>query len=493
VGAVQWTQFSLETVQRTFSDVLIPARPVANISVGLNHLFSGLDPAPYHWTNLVIHLAVGLALFWTLRLFQQHHDAEERGVWLALLFVFIFLVHPLNIQAVTYVIQRMTSLSTLFVLLGLASYIRGRHQPVNGKRVGWFGVAFLCAALAMGSKEIGYLLIPLLLLYEYCFFGREWRLQFTEKLTPQSRRVLITVTVIGVLILTLLFWQFLDSRIHWMETLPRRDFSGLERVLTQGRVQFFYLSLLLWPAPSRLSLDHSIAVSRGIFDPVSTAFALIAWAIIILFALRNIRQRPALAFPVLAYLLLHSMESAPVSLELTFEHRMYLNLNTVVSKYRFQSYGIIFAVGLLLSLGTFQRNQVWSDPLTFYRDCAQKSPNKWRPMYNLGTNLGQRGLLDEAKTALKQAAALRPDDSETHNQLANVLMLQKQTESAEEHYRLAVKHDPKNAEALYNLATLLGAQRRYAEQKEILEQFVQFAPPYLERQKQWALHYLRTN
>jgi hypothetical protein len=398
----------------------------------------------------------------------------------------------------------MTSLATLFVLLGLASYVRGRHEPVNVKQIGWYGLALLCAVLAMGSKEIGYLIIPLLLLYEYCFFRKEWRLQLTEKLTPQSRRVLITVTVIGVLILTSLSWQFLDSRIHWVETFPRRDFSGLERVLTQGRVHFFYLSLLLWPAPSRLSLDHDIAVSRGIFDPVSTALALIAWAIIISFALRNIRQRPALAFPVLAYLLLHSMESAPVSLELTFEHRMYLpmtmlallavlNLNTVVSKYRFQSYGIIFAVGLLLSLGTFQRNQVWSDPLTFYRDCAQKSPNKWRPMYNLGTNLGQRGLLDEAKTALKQAAALRPDDSETHNQLANVLMLQKQTESAEEHYRLAVKHDPKNAEALYNLATLLGAQRRYAEQKEILEQFVQFAPPYLERQKQWALHYLRTN
>jgi type IV pilus assembly protein PilF len=111
-------------------------------------------------------------------------------------------------------------------------------------------------------------------------------------------------------------------------------------------------------------------------------------------------------------------------------------------------------------------------------------------MYNLGTNLGQRGLLDEAKMALKQAVALRPDDSETHNQLANVLMLQKQTDSAEEHYRMAVKHDPKNAEALYNLATLLGEQHQYSEQKEILEQFILYAPPYLERQKRWALSYL---
>jgi hypothetical protein len=124
VGAVQWTQLSFETIQRTFSDTLIPSRPLANISVGLNHLISGLDPAPYHWTNLVIHLAVGLALFWTLRLFQRHHGSNENEAWLALLLVFIFLVHPLNVQAVTYVIQRMTSLATLFVLLGLASYIR---------------------------------------------------------------------------------------------------------------------------------------------------------------------------------------------------------------------------------------------------------------------------------------------------------------------------------------------------------------------------------
>ena len=114
-------------------------------------------------------------------------------------------------------------------------------------------------------------------------------------------------------------------------------------------------------------------------------------------------------------------------------------------------------------------------------------------MYNLGTNLGQRGLLGEAKTALEQAAVLRPDDSETHNQLANVLMMQKQMESAEVHYRLAVKYNPQNAEALFNLASILEAQHRYDEQKNVLEQFVQFAPPYLERQKQWALHYLRTN
>lgn len=502
VDAVQWTQLTIETVQRTLSDVLITSRPVANISIGLNHLVSGLEPAPYHWTNLVIHLAAGLALYWVLRLFQQYHGKSNDGEWLTLLVVFLFLVHPLNTQAVTYVIQRMTSSATLFFLLCLGSYLTGRHASIGSKQVAWFGIAFMFAMLSIGSKETGYLLIPILLLYEYCFHREKWWSRYTAVTTPRSHLILIVGTVIFFVIMVSLSWQLLDGRIYWSETMPRRDFSGLERVMTQGRVQFFYLSLLLWPAPSRLNLDHDFVISRGLLDPVSTSFALAGWALVLAFALWNARSRPRLAFPILAYLLLHSMESAPISLELVFEHRMYLpmtmlallatlNLNPLSRKKELASYGTICVIGLLLSIGTFQRNQVWGDPLTFFRDCAQKSPNKWRAQYNLGTNLGKLGIVDEARMALQQAVAIRPDDSETHNQLANVFMMKEQNGGAEKHYRLAVEHNSGNAEALYNLSVLLSQQQRYSEQREVLEQFILHAPPYLERQKQWAINYLK--
>lgn len=502
-AAMKWTVFNWETLQGTLHEAWMPTRPVANVSLALTHLISGLDAAPYHWTNLVIHLLVGLSLFWVIRLLQHHHAGEQGGAWFALLIVFLFLVHPLNVQAVTYVVQRMTSLATLFFLLGLGCYLTGRYNENLKRQLAWFGLTTLLLLFSIGSKEVGYLLLPLLLLYEICFHRSEWRTLYLTRVSPMTRLVLISSAGMAMVALASVFWYLLDGHVSWLETMPHRDFSGFERILTQGRVQFFYLSLLLWPSPSRLNLDHDFLVSRTLFDPLTTAFALAGWLVILFVAILNIRSRPRLAFPVLAYLLLHSVESAPINLELVFEHRMYLpmtmlalllalNLGPLTRRHFGRSFASLLVIGLLLATATHERNKVWGDPIAFLRDCAHKSPNKWRPQYNLGTNLGQRGMLVEAKTVLEQAIVIKPNDSETHNQLGNVYMKGKQQSAAEKQYRLAVEHNPKNAEALYNLSVVLSRQHRYAEQKEVLEQFILRAPPYLEKQKQWAINYLKS-
>jgi tetratricopeptide (TPR) repeat protein len=264
-------------------------------------------------------------------------------------------------------------------------------------------------------------------------------------------------------------------------------------------VQFFYLSLLLLPLPSRLNLDHDFLVSRSLLDPVTTLPALIGIVAITILAVRAIPSRPRIAFPVLAYLLLHSMEAAPISLEIVFEHRMYLpmtmlalllalNVGPLTARVGYVALPLIAA---LLATATYQRNQVWGDPVAFLTDCAQKSPNKFRPQYNLGTRLGQTGRLNDARIALERALRLDPDHSEAHNQLANVYLISNQQQVAERHYRLAVELNPENAEALFNLAGVLQSQQRFREQREVLEQFVLHAPPYLESQKQWAINYLQ--
>ena len=121
VAALHWNEFSRFNLSAALGDAHLYSRPVANISMAMNHLFSELDPAPYHWTNLVIHLAVGLALFWVITLFQREHCTGPVNRTTALLAVLLFLVHPLNIQATTYVVQRMTSLATLFAMLSIGA------------------------------------------------------------------------------------------------------------------------------------------------------------------------------------------------------------------------------------------------------------------------------------------------------------------------------------------------------------------------------------
>jgi hypothetical protein len=296
-------------------------------------------------------------------------------------------------------------------------------------------------------------------------------------------------------------WLYAGDSLHWNSTMPSRDFSGVERVLTQGRVQVFYLSLLLWPAPSRLNLDHDFAVSRSLFDPITTLVAFVFIVTTIVLAIRAVRTRPLLAFPVLGYWLLHAIEAGPVNLELVFEHRMYfpmtmlallvaVNVRPGSGKRASGTYAVMLLAASLLAVATYQRNTVWGDPMSFHRDIAAKSPGKFRPQYNLGTQLGQRGMLDEARAALEQAVRIWPESSAANNQLGNVYLMTNQPQRAEAFYRLAVKHDAQNAEALFNLAGVLMSQGRYSEQREVLERFIEVAPPYLDEQKHWAMRQL---
>jgi tetratricopeptide (TPR) repeat protein len=501
VAALQWNEFSVSNVSAALEDAHLRSRPVANISMAVNHLFSGLDPAPYHWTNLVIHLAVGLALFWVITLFQRRHGNAPANRTIALLAVLLFLVHPLNIQATTYVVQRMTSLATLFALLAFASYLKGRYQQQAGLQRSWFILAAVCVLLAVLSKEIGLLVVPLLLLYELCFNRVEWQAVYRRAVDNAGLPLVLLAGSLTLLLPAWLGWLYAGDYLHWNGNMPFRDFSGMERVLTQGRVQIFYLSLLLWPSPSRLNLDHEFAVSRSLIDPVTTLLAFVLIAATIVIALRSIRTRPVLAFPVLGYWLLHSMEAGPVNLELVFEHRMYfpmtmlalllaLNVRPKNPARAFGSYTALLIVAALLAVATYQRNVVWGDPMSFHRDIAAKSPGKFRPQYNLGTELGKRGMFDEAAAALEQAVLIWPESSVAHNQIGNVYLMKSQPRQAEQHYRLAVQYDAQNAEALFNLASVLMSQGRYAEQREVLEQFIRVAPPYLDEQKQWAIRHL---
>jgi hypothetical protein len=501
VGALHWTELSLSNVSSALRDARLTSRPVANISMAVNHLAAGLDPAPYHWTNLVIHLAVGLALFWVITLFQRHHSIGTGNQNIALLAVLLFLVHPLNIQATTYVVQRMTSLATLFVLLGLGAYISGRFHPDIASRRTWIVLAGIGFFLAAGSKEIGFLLLPLLLLYEACFNSTELFAGYRRMVARFGKYPIVLGGSLVLVAIGWLGWTIAGDSFSWTETMPGRDYTGMERVLTQGRVQFFYLSLLLWPASSRLNLDHAFTVSRSLLEPATTLLAFVLIAVIVIMAMRSIRTRPTLAFPVLGYLLLHSMEAGPVNLELVFEHRMYmpmtmlallvgLNLRPASTKHALTTYAILLVVGALLAASTYQHNLVWGEPLTFHRDIAAKSPGKFRPQYNLGTQLGQRGILGEARDALEQAIRIKPDSSIAHNQLGNVYLMTNQPLQAERHYSLAAEYDPNNAEALFNLARVLISQGRQREQREVLERFIEVAPPYLQEQKQWALQQL---
>jgi tetratricopeptide (TPR) repeat protein len=144
-----------------------------------------------------------------------------------------------------------------------------------------------------------------------------------------------------------------------------------------------------------------------------------------------------------------------------------------------------------LAAASYRRNLTWSDWFEFHHDCARKSPDKYRPQYNLGTHLGMHGRYFEAIPFLKKAISIRPGSSEAHNQLGAVYERINLPDKALLEYRQAVELGPKNAQAHYNLALLLDGRGRAQEAAAFYRRFVEIAPPGLEPYRKQVLQRLQ--
>jgi tetratricopeptide (TPR) repeat protein len=478
--AVHWTEFSRESLRSLLDASRLQSRPVANLSFALDHLRGGLEPRVFHLTNILIHFGVALALFWLtllyVRLAQPIPDratSYPRTATFALLAIGIFLVHPLNTQAVTYIVQRMSSLAALFTLLAFASYLMARYR-LTARHRWWYFSALICWLLAIGSKEIGVLLLPVIGAYELCFFRNEWRSKVEQVIGGTWNRKWTnwywgTCAAVGLLVVAIV----MESRagIGLTEDWPWRDFNGVERLMTQARVMVFHLSQVVWPVPGRLSLEHDFAVSRSLLQPVTTLPAVIACIVMLLASVYLAVQRPRYGFPLLAYALFHAIEAGPVSLELIFEHRMYLpstmlalgGATLLVDSWpRWQPIAVAAIVVIMLGFAfwTHERNRLWSDPVEFHRDMAIKAPSNTRVHYNLALMLKDTGEPEQALSAIQRAIALDSSDGDLWRLFGSILLDLGHAEEAVSAYRDALRLEPRKIRSILGLGEALRASGR---------------------------------
>jgi tetratricopeptide (TPR) repeat protein len=239
-------------------------------------------------------------------------------------------------------------------------------------------------------------------------------------------------------------------------------------------VQIFYLSLLLWPAPARLSLDHDFAVSHGLLDPVTTLFATFACVVLLATAIFLCVRRPRYGFPIFAYMLFHAIEAGPVSLELVFEHRMYLPSTMLVllgavllidakpQIYR-PALLTIFILCIPLAHSTYARNQVWADPITLQADIAHKSPNKARAQHNFALALREAGRIEEALTVVQQAIQLDPRDDRPRWLFGDILLDLDRPQDALKAFQIALSTNPTNMRPVLGIGRALVADGREEE------------------------------
>jgi Tfp pilus assembly protein PilF len=372
-----------------------PTRAVAFITFALNYYFGGEQVAGYHIVNILIHVINASLVFWLVRLTLQlpalGYTARDASL-IAFFTALLWLVNPVQTQTVTYIVQRWNSLAVMFYLAALLMYIHARLALSGLRRWLLFTGCALSGVLGFLTKEITAVLPFFILLYELFFFQDLGRARRWRNLVLTA----LVVLVFGVVAyLYMGHWSFYQSLLSLeLPEYTDRWFTLNERLLTEPRVVLFYLGLLLFPAPSRLNLDHDFPLSYTLWDPLTTFFAIAALVTLVVLAVSIARRQRLLAFCILWYLGHLVIESSVIGLEIIYEHRSYLPsigvfLLLVVLAFRTGLPQRVLAIGFCLlavvwSVWTIERNALWADPVAFWLDVVEKSPGILRSYHALG-------------------------------------------------------------------------------------------------------------
>jgi tetratricopeptide (TPR) repeat protein len=464
--AVHWTHLSWSGVQRVVRESHSRGRPLANLSFALNYYFGQQDVRGYHAVNVAIHLLSSLLVYLvalaTLQLVARREDQRSRPTvahWIALGAALIFVSHPVQTQAVTYTVQRMTSLCTLFYLTAFVLYIYGRVAQTSRRRWTLWAAGLACWILALGSKQISATLPLIVIVYEWFFF-QDMSPRWIKRNAKYSLLALVPLCLVAWIYLDLMPWESLTKGY------AQKDFSLGERLLTQSRVVMFYLSLLVCPHPSRLNVMHHIATSQSLLQPITTLISMASIFGLMGLAVYLARRQRLASFCILWFFINLVIESSILPLAMLFEHRLYLPMVGVallVSWLLFAALenrpqwavGIVVAASLLLATGTYQRNHTWKDAVTLWADVVDKNPLESRAQFNLGLALQHRKRNGKAIQHYRESARLDPNDSEVHINWGVILEGQEHFGEAVTHYREALRIKPDYYPALNNLAWVL--------------------------------------
>lgn len=297
-------------------------RPLSNLSFAINAAISGLDPLSFKATNLALHLLCGV-LIYTLsaRLLPRDPQLQKHAKLTAPLVAALWLLHPIQVSTVLYVVQRMAQLSALFALIALLAFVIGRIALEQGRmRAGWtwlFLVLPVATIAAVLSKENGALVPLLCAVVELGYFRASPSLP-----RPGSIKLFFAAFLLLPGALALAWYGFHFEQYSDYRAQP---FTLGERLFTQPRALMDYLGALLLPrGPSLGVYTDDFVVSRGLLSPPSTLLAIFALAALAVFAFLSRLTRPAIFTGIGLFLAGHAMESSVFPLELYFEHRNYL-------------------------------------------------------------------------------------------------------------------------------------------------------------------------
>lgn len=449
----------------------VAGRPLLNLSFAANWAWSGAAPWSYHCVNLAIHLAAGLVLFGLLRRALATPRLAARfgadATALAAAISAVWLLHPLQTGAVTYVTERAESLMGLFYLLTLYGFVRacagngGVPAALAGERR-WYAVSALACLFGMATKEV-MATAPLLVLgLDRSLFSGS----FAGALRARSRYyACLAATWI------LLAFLVVDSRLFSRGAGTHTGIGPLQYAATESKVVVKYATLAFWPHPLVFDYGPEYYLSR-ISQAWPYALAIAAALGVTVWAWR--RSKPA-GFLLAAFFVLLSPTSTfiPLGLDPMSENRMYLPLAAVVTLVGTglhawlgrRAVGLLLLIALACGIATFERNQTYRTDLGLWQDTLAKVPDNSRGWIHLGTAWSRlpHGR-EQALASYAAALRIKPNSIEALIDLADLeAKAPDGLREAEAHFRAALRQDPNSYDARIGLADVLARMGRYDE------------------------------
>ncbi len=506
-------------------------RPIPMVTFYLNYLAAGMTPRPYRICNAAI-LAVASVVLVALIVILLETSWPDTNVapsqvrWVAAFLGLVFLVHPVQTYVVVYIWQRMALLACLFSVASLWAYVATRRsihmsphpnslpegdgasgvralrnaKPISNRCIRSHGIAkaalgYSCSALffllALASKENSVAMPFVMILAEIAFFR-------------DTRRTIIarSAVILAVALISVAFLSFLESP-HGLqessgivETLARyyreSRMTVAEVALTQCRVLFSYLGMILFPFPSSVRLFSPQIISKSLLDPAGTLPALVGTGVLVITSLYMLRRRPLTGFGLLFFLLNLLPESLLVPQYQFFGYRVVLPmaglllvvadlLMTLMERIRSSSRRVPVTVGLLVAYAavivfmvstTVTKARLWTNPVAFWKEVVDRLPMKsqhgeraatQQALTSLGMSLLQQGKPSEAIAPFRQLLAIDPMSFSALVSLGNAYTAQGNTNEAESFFRKALEIDPKSADAHVALGRLfMGKGRSHA-------------------------------
>lgn len=467
------------------SEALAGPRPITDFSFALNLKLLGRSPEKFRLVNVLIHLAAGLALYALLRRsFRSPTLADKysaHGGAIAFTVALLWVLHPLQTESVTYIVQRAESLCGMFYLFAMYCAAAGLAAEKPRRRILWFAGVALFAILALGSKPVAITIPLMVLLYD--------RALFSNGVIPALKRSPLLYA--GLALSLFAFGLLLAGKQMGISAgFDVPNLTPWEYLRTQPGVLLHYLFLTFWPQD--LCLDYAWPVAQKWHSIILPGLVILALLGITLWLL--IKNRPAALLGAWFFGILALTSSIiPIS-DLCVEHRMYLPLAAVLLAGALLLRGLIrhrtrdewareaifwllmLAAAAALGYRTVKRNEDYESSAKLWQDVVRQKPNHGRAWTNLSHGHFFAGRVDDAIYAARKAIEIDPSDAVAYCNLGRYLLAKGDAETAQSLYQKAIELDTTVAAAHYNLGNLYRAQGRFKEAVECSQKAVDLEP-----------------